>query len=230
MIPGSPVTCLYCKSPVHPSELSLKHTAFPWVRHRPARKASHCRQVMQICCCWQLYRKKQVWVLAYHSSFPQAKEQGRTPHVHSVDMCYVLALHSVHVWLYGWAGRLLPLIAPSSGAQGQPTICTMWQSLLQPIPWGRESKCHSPLNRHLSLPAVPSLRREPLTELSPDISFPDYQLLLTMELPIPPKCKVQRKRWKRRTLIIFLFDDLPGVSNIYTTSLICAYANFWCHI
>lgn len=35
---------------------------------------------------------------------------------------------------------------------------------------------------------------------------------------------------KTHSLVIFLFCDLPGVNNIYTTSLFCAYANFWWHI
>lgn len=92
-------TCFHCRSPVHPSELSWKHTAFPWVRHTPASKASPCRRVMQVCCCWKLFRKKQVWVLAYHSYVPQAKKSRAGHLTYTAWICVMCWLS--RMWMFG---------------------------------------------------------------------------------------------------------------------------------
>lgn len=86
--------------------------------------------------------------------FPSSqKEQGRTAHAHSVDLCYVLALS---VWVFGSTDGQDPCcLWQLQGAQGQ---CTT-----EPIPQGRESKCPSPLNRLLSLPALSPWLRWVLT-------------------------------------------------------------------
>lgn len=79
---------------------------------------------------------------------PRPKRAGQD-NSHTQRGC-VLALPSVDVWQHKWAWCLLPLIAPSWGAQGQqPSIWTLGQSLLQPIPQGREQ---TPLSTSSALP------------------------------------------------------------------------------
>lgn len=134
MVPASPVTCLYCRSPVNPSKLSSKHTA------TPVSKASHIagESYADWTCSWQLLRKKQIWILAYLShSFPQ-NQKSRAGHLMHTAWTYVTywLFPVLEIWKRIWkrrrAGGSCPcLIAPSLGAQGQRALWTLGESWLE---------------------------------------------------------------------------------------------------
>lgn len=132
---------------------------------------------------------------------PGQKERGRTPPIHSVDGCWLFP-----VWMFGSTDGHDACCSDSS-ILGGPRITT------QHLDFGTEPvTAHSSGKRtdtSLYQQCPPSGGSPWLICLA--ISFPDCQLLLTMELPIPPACKAQIKGEKERLC------DLPGVNNIYTT-------------
>lgn len=101
--------------------------------------------------------------LIYHTRFPKTKRAGQdtscTQHGRTLPTDFSQCWTGV--WKRRWAGGSCPcLIAPSLGAQGQRALWTLGESWSETTGQGRESEWpgwHSPLNRHLPAPAVPSL-------------------------------------------------------------------------